>query len=899
MQSEIIVNNIKDNSKSLLGPWPWYALIITGFALTGLFPWLMVSWAFYQRNKRFSAILSFVINLAIFISFSLFLLKARIAWWWLISFSYVFILLWSLAAWLFQRKYLGPAKRRYVVKDWKSWITPLLVGALIGLCIATLFSIPSAFENRVEMQQTLETLNRETILWDFFKYLPFGLLAGSILGFWWAGEGNRFRVSHIITFLSALAITLVFLILFFYLLDFFVHKGKLSGMDEFALPGWSLYPPWVSGFRRCLLNIKDFDISILLVVPLLFGATSRFRDFGKRLLLLPLIFLCIFPMSFVEEQWWKSIQDQIVFEMSSPDKHTMASAHEWAEVMINRYPNHNKWPKIAESLALYYYNKGEYEKSREFYRNIIVRYQDSNQWYWIVKHARNVLKDPDFGKPYSGTNLDIPMVDYEEYLTHNWMALLSVIRYWEGSKIPESEIKIRLKNISKSDDKILLSPIESLADLDDAARSLGYEVLIMPADLLKTKALVSMGIPLIHHVYTTSNLIFGFDESRSVLCSYSFSRISRRLRQKDHKEAKEILSVEEEGRGESKNRLKRIANEAYSEYAFGYWKDPALRYLSPLIAIVYPGEKTGAVTKALNTPLPALKKESDGYLAALIGLSYIKNADPVKAFKWAKISAGKIEDPMPLYVAHLAKLFWESRDKKIKSKIQLHNQFPELARIFAFFNNNENLAFIKKARICFNNDINTNILPWIISYNYIMLLDRSNPIDLKMIVKTIKKRLEFNPGYHGYWKYLADTYEWAEDMPAMVYALKGLVSSDPMRFESKLKLAYGHVLLKQYSDAKAVLDETDTKEIRYDADYPFCLGAIAQWQGNRKQAIKQYKKAIEMRRYKSIYHLKYGKLLLQEGQKELARKTLQWAAKIDAGEYIKKEAQLLLLNMSK
>ena len=52
-----------------------------------------------------------------------------------------------------------------------------------------------------------------------------------------------------------------------------------------------------------------------------------------------------------------------------------------------------------------------------------------------------------------------------------------------------------------------------------------------------------------------------------------------------------------------------------------------------------------------------------------------------------------------------------------------------------------------------------------------------------------------------------------------------------------------------------------------------------------------------MRRYKPIYHIKYGKLLLQEGQKELARKTLQWAAKIDAGEYVKKEAQLLLLKM--
>jgi len=897
MQSEITANNTKDFSKSLLGPWQWYVLIVTGFALTGLFPWLMVSRAFYQRNKRLTAIVSSVINLAIFIFFSLFLLKARIAWWWLISFTYLFNFLWAFAAWLFQRRFLGPAQRRYTIKEWKSWITPLLIGALIGLCIATLFSISYAFENRVKIQETLETLNRETILWDFFKYSPFGLLAGLVLGFWWAGEGKRFQVSHVITFLSALAITFILLILFFYLTDFLIHKGKLFGMHEFALPGWSLYPPWVKGFRKSLLNIQAFDISLLLVVPLLFGAASRFRDFGKRLLILPLILLCVFPLCFVDDGWWKDIQDQIVYEMSSSDRHTSASAHNWAEIMITRYPNHNKWPKIAESLARYYYIEEEYEKSRAFYQSIIDRYRKTNQWYWLVKHARNILKDSDFGKPSYRTELEIPMVDYEEYLTHNWMALLSNIRYWEGSKIPESEVKIRLKDLSISDNKILLSPLDSLADLDDAARSLGYEVFILPADLNKAMALVSMGIPLIHHLYTSFNLIFGFDESRSVLCSYSFRKLSDRLRQKDLKEAKEILSIEEEGRGESKNRLIRIANETYCEYAFDYWEDPAIRYMGPLIAIVFPEKKAGEIAKALNTSISALKKESDGYLATLIGLSYIKNANQIQAFKWAKIGAGKTEDPMPLYVAHLAKLFWESRDKKVKSNIQLQDQFPDLARIFTFFKSHENSAFIKKARSCFDTHLNTNILPWIISCNYIPLLDRSNPVDLNLTVKTIKKRIEYNPAYYGYWKFLADTYEWAEDTPGMVYALKGLVSSNPMNFKEKLRLAYGHVLLEQYSDAKEVLDKIDSGEIRYDADYPFCLGAIAQWQGNRKQAMKQYSKAIEMRRYKPIYHLKYGKLLLQEGQHELARKTLKWAIRIDAGEYVKKEAELLLLKM--
>jgi len=69
------------------GPWPWYALLLIGFALTGFFPWLIVSWAVYQRGRRRAAILASVINLAPFIFLGWVLLKIELAWWWLASFT--------------------------------------------------------------------------------------------------------------------------------------------------------------------------------------------------------------------------------------------------------------------------------------------------------------------------------------------------------------------------------------------------------------------------------------------------------------------------------------------------------------------------------------------------------------------------------------------------------------------------------------------------------------------------------------------------------------------------------------------------------------------------------------------------------------------------------------------
>lgn len=898
MEQEPIQSTPPNTPKALPGPWPWYVLLIIGFALTGFFPWLMVSYALYQREKKRTAILSFFVNLVLFFAFSWVLLKSSVVWWWIGSFTYLFNVIWTLAAWLFQRKTLGPAAKRYILNEWKAWITPVLIGIILGACMATIFSTFPAAQNRMEMMRTRDTLERETILWDFFMYIPLGIMIGGLLGFWWAREHKQFRVSHVITFLSAFTLTFTFWILLGFFLLFLIHKGVLIGESNYVLSSaWNLIPPRIAGFRKTLLQIQTFNFSALLVVPLLFGAVSRIRDFGKRVLLIPLTFICIFPMIFIEDTWWNSIQDQIIYEMSSPDSQTREAAHEWAEILLKRYPNHLQWPKIAEDLAQYYYHEGKYEKSRILYQHIVDRYHDSNQWYWNVGYARTALSSSDFGTPSSKTALEIPVVDYENYLTPNWMALLSLIRYWEGQEIAESEIKIRLKDFSISDDRIDLNSLNNFVELDDAARNLGYEVLILPANLADVKALISAGIPVIHRRYTSFYLLFGFDESRAVVREYSFDKLSRRLQNEARKETKEILAIEEEGRGESRKRLARIANEVYNEHSATFWENAITRYTGPLMAIVFPAEKTDLVVTTLNIPLDTLKRESDGYLATLIGLSYLNHVDPVQAVEWAKIGTEYSNDPLPLYVAHLAKLLWESRDTKIKSTLRLQDQFPELAQIFVYFNEEKNRAFLQSAALRFKTDIDTTTFPWFILDTYIPMLDRNNPNDFDLIIKLMKKKISINPASRNYWSFLAKTYEWAGDIPGMVEALKGVISADPVDFDAKLRLAYGYVVLEQYADAKSILETTGVGEIKYDADYPFCLGAIAEWEGNVEDALQNYEIAIEMRRYKPIYFLKYGKLLLQEGQKENAKKALKWAARIDAGEEIQQEAEKILATM--
>ncbi|MDY6855237.1 MAG: hypothetical protein SWO11_11125 [Thermodesulfobacteriota bacterium] len=882
---------IQEHNQKSPGPWPWYSLILTGFVLTGFFPWLIMIWALYKRGRKRTAIISFIICLLVFVFLTLFSLKSRMDWWSLILFIYAFNIVWASTAWLLQRRLLGPSTVRYVLREWKSWIPPLLTGMTLGVCVATILSILPALQERIQLREIGDTLDRQSVLWNFFDYSYFGLFAGLFVGLWWAGERQRFTVAHVFTFLCALPLTFIIYTLFILISLFLIHKGSLPYSWIDFSSEWSLIPPWVDGFRMYVSQIQTFDVSLPLIVSLLFGAVYRFRDFIKRTLLIPLAFFCSFPIIFSQNAFWSGIQDQIVYEMFSPDSSQQAKAHMWAEIMLSRYPNHLHWPRIAEKVARYKYTQGEYKESKAIYESINRRYEESNQWYWYIGRARAALNDPDYGKPFSGHKLTVPMVSYEEYLTHNWMALLSVIRYWQGPQVPESHTTIELNTLSRDNDKIDLNPLTTFAELDDAAKNLGYEVYLLPAELNQAKSLISAGIPIIHQHYSSFNVIFGFDENRSLVHAYSFEQLSKRLRRMKPKEANEILSITEEGHGKTIGRLIRTANEAYFEYSFDHWKSPALKYAGPLIAIVFPPEKANTIAKVLNMPLEAIKKETKGYLATLIGLSYLNLADPTSAIEWGKIGADKIANSMPLYISHLAKVLWESRYRKVQSMIPLQNQFYALAQIFDFFNKAKNKVFLERARMSFETDLNEKILPWFVLQEFISMLDISDVKDANVFIKEMEEQLSLDPSRPDYWESLAKTYEWTEDTHGMVSALCGLISAQPMNWKGKLRLAYGYVLLERYAEAKSILKETYGSAAKSHPDYFFCLAAIEESEGRFKKALTSYKKAVNMRPYKPEYHLRYGSLLLKLGQDNEGKKALEWAVRIDGGESIMKKVQ--------
>lgn len=893
------VNEQTDTEPSTPGPWPWYVLLATGMGVGGLFPWLMVSFSMLRRGGNRAAILTLGVNIVVYFFIAWFMLRARWTWWSVLAAGLCFNLLWTTAACIYQKRSIGSPPPRYPFSEWKSWLFPLFTGMAIGLCTALLLSIPEIMNPQMRTPRIWEALQDETVLWKVLRFSLLGLVFGAIPGLWWAGEHRNFRPSHIITFFSALVVTFVVAGILGVALLAMVLEGDPTGTKVFESPAWALIPPWVSGFPKYVKQFSAYDVTGFVVVPLLFGAVSRIRDFWRRALLVPLVFVCGIPIVLASVEVWSPLQQRIIYDMSSPDDDTRDDSHVWASILLERFPDHQHWPWIADRLAAYYCGQGRSIQARELYERIVEKYGASNRWHWTVEKCRSVLSSPGFGRPGRIVDLRVPMTDYEEYLSQNWMALISVIRFWEGEDQPDSSVKIKLKAVSRSDDQILLAPIVDFADLDDAASGLGYHVLILPTSLQSVRSLVENGIPVIHSTYNNFHLIRGIDESRSIIASHAFFLLSERFKKETPKEAKEILALQAEGKGESRKRLKRIALETEDEHGSDSYDQPQMAYVGPHMAVVVPEEEVRSVAEAFNEPVGEIRSRSDGYLKAFIAINYLNAGDPVNAIKWAQAATGNIADPIALHTAHLAYRLWESRHRSPFSEIGLKKSFPVLNEIDVFMTDPETEQFLDRSKEAFDEAFAAGKISHKILSIYLSLLDSHSKEDLKRMIPGLRNSLSMDPAVSRGWFDLANSYERAGDMTGVIHALRGLVSASPHAYSTKVRLAYELIRMGRDGEADSTLDRVDRTKVASHPDYLFCMGAIAQGKGETKKARGYYERAMRKRRYDPVYHLKYGRLLSDDGEPAEARKYLEWAARIDAGEKIMNEAAEILSRLER
>ncbi len=876
---------------------PCYALLLIGMLFTGFMSWLFVCRSLYRENRKKACYISLGINVAFFAALFWFNSFIAFPWWHLIVQDRIIHLLWAMLACFTQLKLLGRAQRQFDFSQWKKMITPIVTGIVIGICGGVIISLPNILQERTAVVTSFDILDRTSILLDFFKYMFIGAPIGLLLGLWWSRKPSAFRPSNIIAVLTGSAFSSLILFLLVLLLRFYLQKGH---WEEFEIDQYkALIPPWQRGFPAIIKSTLDaIDLLSMLLFGLFFSSITRIRDFFRYSLLAFIVFFLWIPGISISPGLQEMLQDQLLYDMSDPDPGVQAKAFKKAEIMLKRYPDHQKWPSIAIDLARYHYDNNQVEKAKALYQKIASKYETSNYWYWSAKLARDILQSDQFGNSENICRLPLPVVDYESYLNSDWMAVLSNIKYWEGDSVPESAIKMRLQRLSKSIDKIKVKKLRSLIDFDDAIQSLGYRISFTPAGLQKAKTLLDAGFPVFYRSYTSDRLIFGYDFNKGVLYGYSFSYLSSRLKDEAPKEIKEMASHLAEGEGKSRQRLERIANEAFLEINMKMLKEPYRSYFSPFMYIIYPPQKTKELQQALAMDSTSFAKQDKGYKAALIALEHYDKKALVKAIAWAQTAIPHIDDPFPYYVGYVSFYAWGKRKSYVKSVLPLDKHFHELAKYSTELNSLKNQDFYKECVAEFETAFANHTLPFIIADRFDDMLYITNRTERAKSLEILKYECKINPGWSSSWRTLLKLYEFNGDLDGMYAALTGLISVSRYNYNARIQLVKAMIQKDEISNAKKTMEMVVADSVKYDADYYFCRGALAEADGDVKGALKNYEKCSAMRRYKSEYFWQLGSFLVKQEKMEKASGILAWAAKIDTSHVLDTEKQALIDRVS-
>ncbi len=863
--------------------YPWYVHLFGGYALSGAFCWLLVAGLFWRKGRRLVAASVLVANLILLMVTGWTGIRLEMAWWRVESLMLGMNLLWALSAWLVQYRLFGPADPRYRLAEWRRWKLPLLTGLVLGSGFAVTMAVGPAVGERITALYKQGAVVRDSILWQFFKDLPMGLALGILAGWWWAGC-RRFTTSHVVGFLAGIGLVMTAEIVFVGVFSMIVNGGDTAHMQLRSGGNWALVHAHLHGWPRFLAALSDIGYIAYIPLGMLFGAPSRIRDFLKRsAVIVPLILLLIFSSLLGTPEGWELIQGRLVHQTASSESSQRETAFKWVQVLLARYPNHAGWPHLAARLADAHYSHGEPEASRRIHQEIVDRFAHLNQWKTQVAMSRSILAAPAFGQPSAGPRLDIPLVNYQDYLTQNWMALLGAARYWRGEDKPVSELLVRLRAISKSDDGIELPKLTRLTDLDDAASSLGLGMTILPADGQGARALLEAGIPVVVPVYQTFYLLHAVDDSRQVVKAYCFGQLSEKTRSLAVKEAQEVLMLEAEGHGRSQDLLRRIGREADCMWHLDQWQTGRLKDAAGWMAAIHPSDGHKMVAEALGRDPRALARAHRGRLAAMMALSYFDNADPINCIRWAQIASQSIDEPLVWQAAYLGLTLWSKRSQRIGTAFQLEKQFAVLDGVNRFLDAESVGQFTQATRERFTADQAAGRLTWPVRWRLLWLLDRHDAHDRRQMVALLEANVATNPADASQWRLLADLYALDEDHGARAKALAEAWSAAPSDATTALAWASACVLLDDLQQVEQILEAIDSAKVRHESGYYFCLGALSEWKNKPRAALEYYARATDLCRYRPEYFRRYGRLLMAQGNAEAAEKAIAWANRIDSG----------------
>jgi tetratricopeptide (TPR) repeat protein len=311
------------------------------------------------------------------------------------------------------------------------------------------------------------------------------------------------------------------------------------------------------------------------------------------------------------------------------------------------------------------------------------------------------------------------------------------------------------------------------------------------------------------------------------------------------------------------------------------------------MAAIHPTDGHQSVAAALGRRVEDLSRAHRGRLAALIALSYFDHADPKNCLQWSQIASHSIDEPLVGQVAYLGVLLWRQRAERIGTAFELEKRFTILDDVNRFLETEPMRPFIRSVQEQFEDELAAYGpgLTWPIRWRLLWLLDRHDGRQRQQMIELLQANVATNPADAGQWRLLADLHALNGNPVARAHTLAEAWSAAPGDADIALAWASTCARLDDPQRVEQILQGIDPSKVRHSSEYFFCLAAVAEWKKQFRAALDYYGRATKMCRYRPEYYLRYGRLLMAQGETKAAEKALAWAARIDSSGQLQKQAR--------
>ena len=609
--------------------------------------------------------------------------------------------------------------------------------------------------------------------------------------------------------------------------------------------------------------------------------------------------ICLFN---IQNMTWDSTYVHYLFfkgdrNINSLDAQERKRAVSQLEKYFRVFPNCKARGDLVLLLSQRYLLHGQKDKARQLLSSFISKDKENPDNLRYVRKARSILSRVDTLEPAEPEFIeDVPIIRPAEFLTPEWQALLTMLKFWRKDMLPE-EFKAELVKISTTEDRINLLELKYLIQFKEFARRLGYQTFFKFGNVEGLNRCMREKIPVLVKIGNNYCPVLGYDACTKQFGIFTYfaqfkeeGRITRRrVKESIYMDKVSILESE---RREYKENFKKVIS---------WWEEDCFKsdwqLRGNIIAFFFPEGEGENYLEKLGFNIEEVKLQTKAISLFSLASLYEDRGDKSDAIRlfW---KAHQLIPERRLFSQriHICRMALEKvssdprvRDLGLDFDSKRHQNWKKgIKGIKA--------EDLESCEATFEKDYKNGRLYIGALKSYLNLWDENFVQERKHLIHVLKSLIDsYTPSHsYGYRTILARVYRRNRNYKAFVREREDMALIKPADEDNRIELAKGYSELADFD-----LSWREWKKVCYvrriwQPEYYYVICQRFSKKGLYWLAGRFLELSLMLDKTQPKYHIAKARLLIKMKRPDDARRMLQWVLEIYTDEKEREKAEVLI-----